>query len=792
MKSPTRSQAAALVFILALGLLTLGALLAIPAAPQAGLLAFGGLLLASMAGAWWLRRERDTQARRLIDLERQVAELRSLTAVSRAMRTGLDLDSLLDTVYLQAAHLLKVRHFTVALVDLDTGVLRYPLVVQGGRRVEPPEDPPTRGLIAHVIETRAPLLIPQDVGAVAARMGLEPPPPGIASWSGAPLWLGVPLATTDPPIGCLAVDSYDPARRFTEDDLNLLSIIAAQAGVALDNAQLHARTDRALERRVRQLSALDAIGREVTSTLDLKRVFQLVLDNAMALTGSAAGAMALRYKGDGDFLRIVEARGFPEWLLEDFRRNPRVPPDGLTAQVLREGRAVTVDDVTGHPAYRALRPETRSLVGVPIFREETETIGVIVLESDAPGAYPAEEVGFLTQLAMQATIAVENARLFQGVREGRDQLQAVLDSTDEGMLMIDRAGRVVLANPPIETLTGLLHTLWASDDLRGLSTRPDAVVPARLGFEPGVLVALLDALRAGRLPPLEKAQYQLEGRFLERSMTPISDESGAVIGLLMALRDVTDAEQLRRTREALSSMIVHDLRSPLTAIQGSVKLVGEVADEAGAVGPVLAQAADAALRAIKRLLNMVESLLDISKMESNRFELEREPAGLRPIVEEVFADLRPLADELEVQLACSMPDPPPLVDIDADKIRRVLLNLVDNALKFTPAEGIVRVVVHLPEEDEAGPGFVRMDVIDAGPGIPDVDKARLFDPFVQVGERRGRRRGVGLGLTFCRMAVEAHGGRIWVEDAPGGGSLFAFTLPLVTLDRLPDDLTAEG
>ena len=633
MKAPIPLTPIGLTFAAALGLLVLGVALAGAGSPPAGALAalatVGGVALAVIA-ARRLRQEQDAGNRRVAErvagMERQLAELRALTAASRALRTGLDLESLLDTVYLQTAHLLKVRNVAVALVapDGEPGGLRFSMVVRGGRRVREAERDPavasSRALVDHVVEMRAPLLLARDVGEAAAALGLRPPPAEVVSWMGAPLWLGVPMATTERPVGCIAVESHDLNRCFTEHDLNLLSIIAAQASVALANVDLYIRVDQALAQRARQL-------------------------------------------------------------------------------------------------------------------------------------------------------------------------QAVLNSTHAGMLMIDRGGRVVLTNPQVEALTSLPRELWAEDTLSALLAQPGSPIAARLGFgsDPAALLALLDGLRTGELPPLERAQYPLGGRFIERSIEPVRDDAGALMGVLVALRDVTEAEQVRQTREALSSMIVHDLRSPLTAIQGSLLLIEEVTQEAGEIGPSLLRMTDTSLRAVRRLLNMVESLLDISKLGSGVLDLEREPTGLGPIVQEVFADLRPLADELGVSLALDAPAPPPLFDIDADKIRRVLLNLVDNALKFAPADEAVRVVVHAPGADGAQAGFVRVDVIDKGPGIPETDRAHLFEPFAQAREKRGRRRGTGLGLTFCRMAVEAHGGRIWIDDGPETGSVFAFTLPLAATDRLPGD-----
>jgi signal transduction histidine kinase len=143
----------------------------------------------------------------------------------------------------------------------------------------------------------------------------------------------------------------------------------------------------------------------------------------------------------------------------------------------------------------------------------------------------------------------------------------------------------------------------------------------------------------------------------------------------------------------------------------------------------------------------------------------------------VCVELSPLAHELNVRVESRVPDDLPPLDIDPDKVERLLLNLLDNALKFSPTDSVVSITTHPPESS----GFVRIDVIDQGPGVPEEYKHTLFDRFVEVKGRVGRRRGTGLGLTFCRLVVEAHGGTIWIEDSPQGGSIFAFRLPLVQL-----------
>jgi signal transduction histidine kinase len=258
----------------------------------------------------------------------------------------------------------------------------------------------------------------------------------------------------------------------------------------------------------------------------------------------------------------------------------------------------------------------------------------------------------------------------------------------------------------------------------------------------------------------------------------VRDETGRVIGLLMVFVDVTEERELAQAREDLGNMIVHDLRGPLTAVTTSLKLLGKIAPLDDPVGKAVKQTTESASRAVRKLLNLVDSLLDISKLESGAMALERATTALRPVCITVVDELAPLALELDVSLTVNAQDDLPLLSIDTEKVERVLLNLVDNAIKFTPSGGRVTVNAYPPGEMGADTGFVRVEVRDTGPGVPDPHKERLFDRFAQLDGQRGHRRGTGLGLAFCRLAIEAHGGQIWIEDNPTGGAVFTFTLPV--------------
>ena len=267
-------------------------------------------------------------------------------------------------------------------------------------------------------------------------------------------------------------------------------------------------------------------------------------------------------------------------------------------------------------------------------------------------------------------------------------------------------------------------------------------------------------------------------------MFPVHDEDDRPVGVLLVFYDETEEMKLAKTREEVSQMLIHDLRSPLTAVTTSLKLLTDLTPKDSDFRPIIETTTDASRRAIRTLLNRVDSLLDVARMESGFLALEARPSELATLVDNVCIELSPLAQELDVELKPVISANLPLLDIDADKVERVLLNLVDNALKFSPPDGAVIVRAHEPGAEGAAPGFIRIDVVDSGPGVPSEYKLMLFDRFVQIHGRKGNRRGTGLGLTFCRLVAETHGGRIWVDDNPLGGSIFSFTLPVALESEL--------
>jgi len=871
-------------------------------------------------------------------LRRQLDEMSTLSVVSNAMRSHLQLDALLRTIYVQVSQALEIDNFVFGLTDRRGQAIEFPLMIQHGKQVNSDATNPIlhsdgRAFIEHVLRSGSPLLITHNVQATAAEMSLQPPAETMHSW------MGVPLKIGERTFGVMAATSYDPNHTFDRSDLRMLNILASSASVAVENAQLYrdqidrvdqlkalnsvsallsgtllpetvldtiissataldqsnavavylrledeqgslplvrsaglsshfvhspieplstpninnvdlmplavedihdeprlshqihllreenkqalvelpltinerclgiltmfydevqyfdgerlellgtfatqaaqaiknartyATTDEARQRSANRLLALAEVSRNLTSTVDLNRISQLILKSAVEATG-ARGGLVMLYEADEPIPRIYAQQGYEN---DDLRREELA--SGVSGDVLRNGDLRLIEDFArtdggGVPS----KPSTRSQLSVPVQRGE-EIIGVVTLTSDRISDFSNQDSQFVTQVADHAVIAIDNARLFARITEGRDRLQVILNTMDEAIVLINSNGEIALANFRVDML-GL-----EVDQLQGhkINEIAEGGFAERLGFKSdrdlARFVEDLGVPGTWKNQPPHTYVYQDNGTalYVQRYVIPVPDEQGQTMGALLVFYNKTEEYELNRTREELSRMIVHDLRSPLTAVTTSIKLLRDLVPKDSDYYSIVETTTDASRSAIRKLLARVDNLLDISKMESGKLEIETEVVELATLVDSVCIELSPLAHELEISIEAEIPDSLPLLSIDADKVERLVTNLVDNALKYSPANGHVVIQTN---QNAAAPDYIRVDVIDNGPGVPDEYKENLFEQFVQVKGRQKVRRGVGLGLAFCKLVAEAHGGKIWIEDNPAGGSIFAFTLPV--------------
>lgn len=329
--------------------------------------------------------------------------------------------------------------------------------------------------------------------------------------------------------------------------------------------------------------------------------------------------------------------------------------------------------------------------------------------------------------------------------------------------------RLAVANTPLPDLV-LLDVMMPGMDGFEVCRRIKASTP----FLPVVLVTALhetadrvQGLDAGADDFLTKPVDEVEVTARVRSLVRVKRQRDS---LERAYADLKRAETLR---DHLTAMLVHDLRTPLTSLILPLETLSETATMDPNEPELRREMLVMAKQSAYRLLGMVNDLLDVSKMESGQMMLDLADISPTSLLEDALRQVAALAENKNIELISDTPTAPPLIRGDASLLGRVLVNLLGNALKFTPTGGRVTTSIRsLPE------GSIMIAVQDTGEGIPKEAFSRIFEKFGQVeGRQAGRRMSTGLGLTFCKMAVEAHGGEIKVESEIGKGSTFSFTLP---------------
>ena len=373
-----------------------------------------------------------------------------------------------------------------------------------------------------------------------------------------------------------------------------------------------------------------------------------------------------------------------------------------------------------------------------------------------------DEIGTLARAF--ETMRTRVAAMTTSLRDERDVLDAVLESAGDGILMVAPDGMPVVANRHWTELVGQ-PTLEAAAGLRRVET---ASAGAADDFEHVAARWLADPEHVAAADFERPEPYQ---RFRVYS-APVRDHGGAILGRIVVLRDVTRETEAERTRSALIASVSHELRSPLTAISGYT-------DTLLHDGPwddtTQREFLEVVSLSAARLAALVDNLLDAATLEAGAMRLQREPVRVERIAERVLAARRLLAGTCTLHLE-TRPGLP-LADADPLRVEQVLANLVDNAIKYSPAGGAIRVRLSRTDDD-----MLSVSVSDEGLGIPAEHLPHLFERFYRVDSRTRSVKGAGLGLYICRSLVESHGGHIWVQSQPGRGSTFAFTLPVLPAD----------
>jgi PAS domain S-box-containing protein len=566
--------------------------------------------------------------------------------------------------------------------------------------------------------------------------------------------LGVPLLIGDRALGAIAVLTRAP-REFTREEEELLEMFAAKAATALDNARLY----QGAEGRNRELASLHAIAATLTESSDLPSVLDAALERTVDVTGTDAGMIFL-YDVERTHLVVAAHEGVSEAYVNAVDRF--TPGEGVVGSVALRGTPAIIDNVQTDD--RIARPDARveglvSVAMVPV-TSRRRILGTLFVASRTRRVFTEAEVQLLTSISQQIGLVVERTRVYDAMQAHRTRLTQIFDSTSDGIVLVDRSGMVASANRQAGDLLGFDPAEAVGRDMTGLLARDGVREEAAAALR--ALVAEPEAGGAGDL------ELPARGRILHWVGRPTKDAGRATVGLTLTFRDVTDEREIDRLKSDFVSFATHQLRTPLAGIKWMLELA---AQEPGVDGDLAGYVSDARESA-ERLINLVNNLLDISRIESGRLHVAPQPTDLGALTWSVLGDIEgPLRDRGH-RLTVVGGDAIPPVMLDPQLIRQVILNLVSNAIKYTTPGGDIEIRMTLD-----GDGIV-WAIRDSGVGIPRDGLRRLFEKFYRADNAvKLETEGTGLGLYLVRLIVERSGGRIWCESEEGKGSTFAFRLP---------------
>jgi len=570
--------------------------------------------------------------------------------------------------------------------------------------------------------------------------------------------LSVPIIHEDRILGVITLENAE-INAYEESERSLAMQLANQAAIALVNADLYGET----QRRLLEQSTLYQVSTCLVGVMDVGEVVG-ILERALnaVFVSEALGIYLLREEGDHFVLQ----------------NPPREPGGELPSEIaVQEAQSLGIGQARlKHISLAETRvpgAQFRNPGQVFVFPliGANRLLGFVLIQVAGDRSIPPDQLELMEAITAQGAIIIQSARLFSDVTHGRDRLSAIINSVGEGIIMADTEGKIMLLNDPIRIFTGVPLDQLIHTSLAGLP----APVLNVIRYTREELEQLQAGLRRGQIPAAQKIEYQVPDsaprRVLERETSPVFGQDGRIIGWMIVLRDETEEFEINQARELITETLIHDLRSPMSAVVGAMEMMESVltGDERDAL---LRQSLRVAQSGARRVLGLVETLLEIARLQSGQVDIILNPVNLSSVVSGLIADFTLLANEYGLIIRNEVPPDLPVILADEGKISRVIMNILDNAIKFTPEGGQVRVDAALTPD-----GLVAVRIADSGPGIPGEYREKVFERFSQIPGRRSRRRGSGLGLAFCKLIVEAHGGEIWVESAPGGGSMFVFTLP---------------
>lgn len=496
-----------------------------------------------------------------------------------------------------------------------------------------------------------------------------------------------------------------------------------------------------LRQRVSLLETLGKVGRSVTVLLDLDEVLKVVVDAAVELTGAEESSLLMLDENTGE-LYMRAARNVHDDLVNTFR----LPvSDTLAGEVVRTGKPILLDQES--PKKIKTSYLVKTLIYVPLEVQE-RIIGVLgVANREQQKSFHQRHIALVSALADYASIAIENARLFENTEIERKKLESILTRIEDGVIVIDANEQVILANPMARAM--FKHS------------KP-AALPCALEdcFTHDQLFALI---RDGHDTFPYRVELELDDERVVNAQLNLIPE----IGMTITLHDITYFKELDRIKSDFVSTVSHDLRSPLTAILGYVELLERV-------GPINERQRNFIQRvqtSVRNITELINDLLDLGRIEAG-FNERKVSLSIKNLLQYSVENLRSPLEEKKLTLRQEVASHLPNIFGDSVRLRQVIDNLLGNAIRYS-SEGGEIIVVAKEENDQ-----IIFRVEDSGCGIPAADRPHIFEKFYRASNVVENVSGSGLGLAIVKSIVENHQGRVWVDSIEGEGSAFTVVLPI--------------
>ncbi|MBI4363268.1 MAG: GAF domain-containing protein [Candidatus Doudnabacteria bacterium] len=532
-------------------------------------------------------------------------------------------------------------------------------------------------------------------------------------------------------------------------------------------------------RRMYEVSILKELGERIGYSLNVQKIADIITGSLRQLLSySTVSYLLLSDEGRVIFHSVLEESVNHRFVEEVKHRLVKA----LSAMINKEIKAELIDEsISGTITDESNRGEIRSFFNIPVVIN-SQPVGILNVASTKDGLYKEEEMSILYTIMNQASSAV--SKLENILNQEKGKLNSMVASMADGVFMVDTRNRLLVINPaaiemlgiskPQPTIFDVLDALASKFDLR---------------------TKIEESIKNDRLTVEE--QLPLNQRVLRVLISPVKDAENKALGAVVLFHDITKEKAIEKMREDFTSMMVHELRSPLTGIRSIANLLREekIKNERQKYQEFI----DLIVTNSASMLDLVNDLLDVAKLEAGKFQVMKKTTDLANVIKVRVQSFQSLAAENHLALESKVEEGLPTLDLDENKIGQVLNNLLSNALKFTQKGKItVSAFVLKSGQDLADrvlslgliwPGIkndIRLNddnvvvaVTDTGIGIPESQIGKLFNKFTQLEQSAvSEKKGTGLGLVISKGIVEAHGGKINVVSDEGKGTTFYFTLPL--------------